>query len=184
MAITAEVITLGGGCFWCLEACYQQLKGVQAIESGYAAGHVKSPTYKQVCAGDTGHAEVVQVSFDSNIISLADILHVFFTLHDPTTKDRQGNDVGTQYRSIVLYHSDSQKTTVEQVMEEVNAQKWYSAPMVTQVQPYDPNNYYKAEDYHQNYYRQNPNQGYCSMVVGPKVSKIRSNFLSMLLQQA
>lgn len=178
---TTETITLGGGCFWCLDACYRQLKGIVSVESGYAAGQVKNPTYQMICTGNTGHAEVAQVTFDPSIISLQDILRVFFTLHDPTTKDRQGNDVGTQYRSIVLYHSPEQKAMTEQVMEEVVKDQWWANKLVTQVEPFDKNNYWPAEKYHQNYYAQNPSQGYCQFVVAPKVAKIRGKYMKMLV---
>lgn len=179
--MATEIITLGGGCFWCLEACYQQLKGITKVESGYAQGQVKNPTYQQVCSGTTGHAEVVQVTFDPSVISRQDILRVFFTLHDPTTKDRQGNDIGTQYRSIVLYHNEEQKAATEEVIAEVVKEQWWANPIVTQVEPYNPDNYYTAEKYHQNYYNQNPDQGYCAFVVAPKVGKIRSKFFKMLV---
>lgn len=173
-----EQATLGGGCFWCLEACYQDLKGVVKVESGYANGHVLNPTYKQVCEGDTGHAEVVQVTFEPAIVSFKDILEVFFTIHDPTTKDRQGNDVGTQYRSLIAYHTEEQKRTAEAVIQEVTARGVYDKPIVTEVQPLKV--YYPAEAYHQNYYKSNPTQGYCQFVVNPKVAKFRKTFLSKL----
>jgi len=178
--MSVEQATLGGGCFWCLEACYQQLKGVSKVESGYAAGDVKNPTYKMVCTGNTGHAEVVQVTFDPSVISFKDLLNVFFTIHDPTTKDRQGNDVGTQYRSIILYHSEEQKAAAQEVMAQVASEGWYPSPLVTQLEQYDPTNYYGAEDYHQNYFNENPTQGYCRAVVHPKVQKFRSKFIKQL----
>ena len=170
--------TLGGGCFWCLEAVYQELEGVDSVVSGYAAGQVPDPTYKQVCSGSTGHAEVVQVTFDPDVVSYADVLRIFFTIHDPTTKDRQGADVGTQYRSIILTHDDEQARTAAEVMEEIGAAGIWGAPLVTEVEPLEV--FYPAEDYHQNYYRNNPYQGYCQMVVAPKVAKFRSTFADRL----
>ncbi|GLC36480.1 hypothetical protein PLESTB_000152700 [Pleodorina starrii] len=173
-----EVATVGGGCFWCVEACYNMLQGVQSAISGYAAGHVKDPTYKQICGGTTGHAEVVQITYDPSVVSYKEILQIFFTIHDPTTKDRQGNDVGTQYRSIILTHNEQQAQVAKEVMQQVSSEGWWSAPLVTQVEPLDI--FYPAEDYHQNYFVQNPGQGYCRAVVGPKVAKFRSKFASKL----
>lgn len=170
--MTTEIATLGGGCFWCLEAVYQELKGVQQVESGYAGGHVANPSYDEVCSGRTGHAEVVRVSFDPAIVSYREILEIFFTIHDPTTLNRQGNDCGTQYRSVIFYHSPEQQETVKQVIAEM-ANVW-DAPIVTELAPVPV--YYKAEDYHQNYFRQNPLQGYCAFVVAPKVAKFRKIF--------
>src|SRR4029079_18613745 len=155
---TTEVATLAGGCFWCLEAVYDQLKGVEHVESGYAGGHVRNPTYRQVCNGDTGHAEVVQLTFDPQIISFKELLDVFFTIHDPTTLNRQGADVGTQYRSAIFYHSPEQQATAKQVIEDLDAAKVWGAPIVTEVVPFQI--FYKAEDYHQGYFRGNPTQGY------------------------
>ena len=177
-----EMATLGGGCFWCLEAVYQELQGVDAVESGYTAGHQPDPTYREVCAGTTGHAEVVQVTFDPEVVSYDDILRIFFTIHDPTTKDRQGADVGTQYRSIILTHSEAQAETAQAVMSEITEQELWGAPLVTEVEPLGT--FYPAEAYHQNYYRNNPNQGYCQMVVAPKVAKFRSSFAHRLRQGA
>lgn len=170
--MVTETATLGGGCFWCLEAVYQELKGVQQVESGYAGGHVPSPTYEQVCEGTTGHAEVVRVSFDPGVVSYREILEIFFTIHDPTTPNRQGNDVGTQYRSVIFYHSPEQQETARQVIAAM-ANVW-DAPIVTELNP--AQEYYKAEDYHQNYFRQHPLQGYCAFVVAPKVAKFRKVF--------
>lgn len=170
--MTTEIATLGGGCFWCLEAVYQELKGVQQVESGYAGGHVANPSYDEVCSGRTGHAEVVRVSFDPAIVSYREILEIFFTIHDPTTLNRQGNDCGTQYRSVIFYHSPEQQETAKQVIAEM-ANVW-DAPIVTELAPVPV--YYKAEDYHQNYFRQNPLQGYCAFVVAPKVAKFRKIF--------
>jgi peptide-methionine (S)-S-oxide reductase len=173
-----EVATLGGGCFWCLEPAYDELKGVSDVVSGYSGGHVVNPTYRAVCDGTTGHAEVIQVTFDPEIISYADILRVFFTLHDPTTLNRQGHDVGTQYRSAIYYHSPEQKVTAEQIIAEVTAQKLYRNPVVTEVSPIDV--FYPAEDYHQEYFARNPNAGYCMMVVAPKVAKFRQKYMEQL----
>lgn len=170
--MATEIATLGGGCFWCLEAVYQQLKGVQAVESGYIGGPVTNPTYEQVCEGNTGHAEVVRMSFDPAIVGYREILEIFFTIHDPTTLNRQGNDVGTQYRSVIYFHSPEQQAVARQVIAEM-ANVW-DAPIVTELSPAET--YYKAEGYHQNYFRQNPLQGYCAFVVAPKVAKFRKTF--------
>lgn len=174
--MATEIATLGGGCFWCLEAVYQELKGVQHVESGYTGGHVSYPTYEQVCEGTTGHAEVVKVTFDPEIVSYREILEIFFTIHDPTTPNRQGNDVGTQYRSAIYYHSPEQQDTAKHVIAEM-ANVW-DAPIVTELSPAGP--YYKAEEYHQNYFRQHPLQGYCAFVVAPKVAKFRKIFADKL----
>ncbi|MAU10919.1 MAG: peptide-methionine (S)-S-oxide reductase [Anaerolineaceae bacterium] len=173
-----ETTTLGGGCFWCLEAVYDQLKGVQAVESGYAGGHVENPSYKAVCTGTTGHAEVVQVEFDNDVITFQDILNVFFTIHDPTTLNRQGNDIGTQYRSAIFYHSDEQKQIAEETIKALNEDGPWSDPIVTEVVPVE--NYFPAEDYHQEYFENNPNQGYCRVVIAPKVAKFRQKYLAQL----
>jgi len=167
-----EIATLGGGCFWCTEAVFQQLKGVQAVESGYTGGQVENPVYEQICEGTTGHAEVVRLTFDPAVVSYREILEVFFTIHDPTTLNRQGNDVGTQYRSVIYYHSPEQQDTAKQVISEM-ANVW-DAPIVTELSPAET--YYKAENYHQNYFRMNPMQGYCAFIVAPKVSKFRKTF--------
>jgi peptide-methionine (S)-S-oxide reductase len=171
---TKQIATLGGGCFWCLEAVYDDLIGVESVVSGYAGGHVPNPTYEQVCAKTTGHAEVVQVTFDATIITFREILEVFFTIHDPTTLNRQGNDVGPQYRSAIYTHDDAQKETAEAVIAEFNAAKLWSDPIVTEVTPLDI--FYPAEDYHQNYFENNPYQPYCQIVVAPKVTKFRKKF--------
>lgn len=176
--MATEIATLGGGCFWCLEAVYQETKGVQSVESGYTGGHVENPTYEQVCNGTTGHAEVVRVLFDPEVISFRTILQVFFSIHDPTTLNRQGNDVGTQYRSVIYYHSPEQKETAKQVMAEVR-QVW-DAPIVTELTPAQP--FYKAEDYHQRFFADNPEQPYCAFVVAPKVAKFRHSFAHLLKQ--
>lgn len=170
--MATETATLGGGCFWCTEAVYQQLKGVLAVESGYTGGHVPDPSYEQVCEGTTGHAEVVRLTFDPDIVSYREILEVFFTIHDPTTPNRQGNDVGTQYRSVIYFHSPEQQDTAKHVIAEM-ANVW-DAPIVTELGPAEA--YYKAEEYHQNYFRQNPLQGYCAFIVAPKVAKFRKTF--------
>jgi peptide-methionine (S)-S-oxide reductase len=164
-----EIAVLGGGCFWCTEAVYLEVNGVTKVESGYMGGQQPNPTYEQVCAGTTGHAEVVRLEFDPGVISYRDILEIFFTIHDPTTLNRQGNDVGTQYRSVIYYQSPEQEATARQVMAEM-AHVW-DAPIVTEISPAEP--FYKAEDYHQNYFAQHPLQGYCAFVVGPKVAKFR-----------
>ncbi|GGI18561.1 peptide-methionine (S)-S-oxide reductase MsrA [Oxalicibacterium faecigallinarum] len=170
--MVTEMATLGGGCFWCTEAVFQQLKGVQTVESGYTGGEIAHPTYEQICEGTTGHAEVVQLTFDPAVITFREILEVFFTIHDPTTLNRQGNDVGTQYRSVIYYHSPEQEDVAKHVIAEM-ANVW-DAPIVTELSPIGT--YYKAEDYHQNFFRQNPMQGYCAFVVAPKVSKFRQTF--------
>ena len=173
-----EAATLAGGCFWCLEAVYDELRGVERVISGYAGGSVPNPTYEQVCSGRTGHAEVVQVTFDPEVISFREILEVFFTIHDPTTLNRQGNDVGTQYRSAIFYHSPEQKATAEQVIAKLNAEHLWNAPIVTQVTPFEK--FYRAEDYHQEYFEHNGNQPYCRVVVAPKVAKFRKHYLDRL----
>lgn len=175
---THEIATLGGGCFWCIDTIFRELKGVEKVESGYAGGRMPNPTYRDVCSGMTGHAEVVQVTFDPSVLSFRDLLGVFFTVHDPTTPDRQGADVGTQYRSIVLYHSDEQRETTKQVIDELNKNKVWDDPIVTQVVPFTT--FYSAEKYHQDYYSQNQNQPYCQIVIAPKVAKFRKAFLDRL----
>ena len=173
-----ELATLGGGCFWCLEAVYLELQGVETVVSGYAGGIVPNPTYHQVCEGTTGHAEVVQLTFDPNIISYKEILQVFFTIHDPTTLNRQGNDVGTQYRSAIYYHSPIQKQIAEETIKEITAAKLWDAPIVTEVAELDV--FYPAEDYHQEYFWRNPYQPYCQYVIVPKVAKFRKYFVDKL----
>lgn len=177
-----EVATLGGGCFWCLEAVFKELRGVTWVMSGYAAGHVANPSYKAVCSGTTGHAEVVQVKFDPAELSYADLLRVFFTIHDPTTMNRQGNDIGTQYRSIILTHSDAQKATAEAVMGEIAAAGIWRNKLVTQLEPFTV--FYEAEEEHHDYFAQNPWTGYCQVVVAPKVSKFRKQFTDRLKRPA
>jgi peptide-methionine (S)-S-oxide reductase len=173
-----EVATLAGGCFWCLEAVYDDVRGAEAVESGYAGGDVPNPTYRQVCSGTTGHAEVVQVTFDPGVVSFREILEIFFAIHDPTTLNRQGADVGTQYRSAIFYHSPEQKEIAEKLISELNAEGIWDAPIVTEVVPLDK--FYVAEDYHQEYFAQNPSQPYCRAVVAPKVAKFRQKFLGKL----
>jgi peptide-methionine (S)-S-oxide reductase len=175
---TTEIATLAGGCFWCLEAVYDQLKGVEHVESGYAGGHVRNPSYRQVCNGDTGHAEVVQLTFDPQVISFKELLEVFFTIHDPTTLNRQGADVGTQYRSAIFYHSPEQQATAKQVIEDLDAAKVWGAPIVTEVVPFQI--FYEAEDYHQEYFERNGQQPYCRAVVAPKVAKFRKYYFEKL----
>jgi peptide-methionine (S)-S-oxide reductase len=172
----SDVAILGGGCFWCLEAVYLEARGVTRVESGYMGGAAANPTYEQVCAGTTGHAEVVRLEFDPNVIAYRDILEIFFTIHDPTTLNRQGNDVGTQYRSVIFFTSPEQEATARQVMAEMAAV--WDAPLVTQVAPQET--WHKAEDYHQNYFAQHPLQGYCAFVVAPKVAKFRKTFTERL----
>ena len=181
MNTNLQTATLAGGCFWCLEAVYDEIKGVQSVESGYAGGQLDNPTYRAVCNGDTGHAEVVQVHFDPNIVSYRDLLNVFFAIHDPTTLNRQGADVGTQYRSAIFYHDDEQKTIAEELIKDLNSQKIWDRPIVTEVAKLDK--FYMAEDYHQEYFARNPYQPYCQAVVAPKVSKFRKHFLDMLKKQ-
>jgi peptide-methionine (S)-S-oxide reductase len=174
--MSKEVATLAGGCFWCLEAVFDRLQGVEEVVSGYSNGHVMNPTYRQVCNGNTGHAEVVQITFNPDVLSFHDLLEVFFTVHDPTTPNRQGNDVGTQYRSGIYYHSPEQKAVAEQVIAEMNAAHIWNNPIVTEVAPVA--NYSAAEDYHQEYFDNNPSQGYCQVIVAPKVAKFRQKFAS------
>ncbi|MBN2118792.1 MAG: peptide-methionine (S)-S-oxide reductase MsrA [Anaerolineales bacterium] len=181
MNTNLQAATLAGGCFWCLEAVYDELKGVHSVESGYAGGHVDNPSYRDVCTGDTGHAEVVQIRFDPNIVSYRDLLNVFFTIHDPTTLNRQGGDVGTQYRSAIFYHDEEQKQIAEEVIRDLTAQKLWDNPIVTEVTKFDK--FYLAEDYHQEYFAKNPYQPYCQVVVAPKVGKFRKRFLEMLKKQ-
>lgn len=176
--MTTELATLAGGCFWCLEAVFEQLRGVTKVVSGYAGGHVPNPSYEAVCTGTTGHAEVVQVAFDPNELSYRDLLGVFFTLHDPTTLDRQGGDVGTQYRSAIFYHDDEQRRAAEEVVRELEAEHVFDEPIVTKLEPLQA--FYPAEEYHREYYRRNPTQGYCRAVIAPKVAKLRSKYLEKL----
>ena len=172
----SEVAILGGGCFWCTEAVYLEVRGIKSVESGYCGGSQPDPTYERVCTGDTGHAEVVRLVYDPAVISYRDILEIFFTIHDPTTLNRQGNDTGTQYRSVIFHQNAEQEATARQVVAEM-AHVW-DAPIVTELSP--AQTFYKAEDYHQNYYAQHPLQGYCAFVVAPKVSKFRQTYANKL----
>lgn len=174
-----EIATLGGGCFWCLEAVFEQIRGVSKVVSGYCGGTTTNPSYKEVCTGTTGHAEVIQITFDPAIIPFRTLLQVFFTIHDPTTLNRQGADVGTQYRSVIFYHSSDQEATARAVIAEFTQQRVWERPIVTEITPLAP--FYPAEDYHQGYFRANPYQGYCQAVVGPKVVKFRKLFTDLLV---
>lgn len=176
--LNQEIAVLGGGCFWCLEAVFDRLQGVQSVESGYMGGHVENPTYRQVCAGNTGHAEVVRVAFDPRKISYADLLSVFFSIHDPTTPDRQGNDEGPQYRSVIFYDSEAQRRQAEQAIADVNASGAWPGPVVTAVER--AGKFYVAEDYHQEYYANNTHQPYCQFVIAPKVKKLQQKFSTRL----
>jgi peptide-methionine (S)-S-oxide reductase len=173
-----EVATLGGGCFWCLEAVYNQMEGVEAAISGYMGGHVANPSYKAVCGGTTGHVEVVQVTFDPAVTTYREILEVFFAIHDPTSRDRQGNDAGPQYRSVIFYHTEPQRETAEAMIRELDAERIWSRPIVTDVR--EAETFYPAEDYHQEYFANNPSQPYCAYVVAPKVAKFREKFAAKM----
>ena len=173
-----QLATLAGGCFWCLEAIYQELRGVDSVQSGYAGGAMPNPTYEQVCSGTTGHAEVVQITFDPAAVSYRELLQIFFTIHDPTTLNRQGADVGTQYRSAIFYHTPEQKTVAEEVIGEIETANLWDAPIVTELVPLTQ--FYPAEAYHDDYYRRNPGQGYCTVVIAPKLAKFRKQYLSRL----
>jgi len=173
-----EVATLAGGCFWCLEPIFEELKGVKDVVVGYSGGDVPNPTYKQVCTGNTGHAESVQITYDPAVISFSDLLHVFFTVHDPTTLNRQGADVGTQYRSAIFYHNEAQKDTANKVIQELKDEGVWKNPIVTEVTKFGK--FHRAEDYHQEYFTKNPNQGYCRIVIDPKVNKFRKKFSDRL----
>ncbi len=178
MNISKEVATLGGGCFWCTEAIFNELSGVEKVESGYSGGNVASPTYEDVCTGTTGHAEVIQITFDPKVISYRELLQVFFTLHDPTTLNRQGADMGTQYRSALFYHDDAQRKTAEEVIKEVDAAKTWKRPIVTEVVAFKA--FYKADDYHQEYFEKNPKSSYCQVVIEPKIVKLREYYRAKL----
>lgn len=169
-----ELATFGSGCFWCTEAVFQRLKGVEKVVSGYAGGHVVNPTYMQVCGGNTGHAEVVQVTYDPDVVSYEALLEVFWKTHDPTTVDQQGNDFGPQYRSVIFYHNDEQKRLAEEYKKKLDAAGVWDRPIVTEITPYT--SFFKAEAYHQDYYNQNPNQGYCAFIIRPKVEKLQKVF--------
>jgi len=178
MNANLEVATFGGGCYWCIEAIFQRLEGVEKVESGFSGGQVKNPTYREVCTGATGHAEVIQITFDTTEISFEEILKVFFTMHDPTTLNQQGNDIGTQYRSAIFYHNEAQKKVSEEIIAALNQAKAYPSPIVTEVTPFDV--FYKAEDYHQNYYNDNSGEGYCRYVIQPKIEKFEKVFKDRL----
>jgi peptide-methionine (S)-S-oxide reductase len=178
MGKNLETATLAAGCFWCVEAIFDDLKGVEDVVSGYSGGHTDNPTYQQVCSESTGHAEVIQIRFDPEVISFKEILQIFFTVHDPTTLNRQGNDIGSSYRSAIFYRSDEQRRVAEEVIAEVTAEGIYDNPIVTEVAPFDK--FWPAENYHQEYFANNPNQPYCAAVVAPKVAKFRQKFLSRL----
>jgi peptide-methionine (S)-S-oxide reductase len=178
MTTQLEIATLGGGCFWCVEAVFDELEGVASVESGYMGGHTANPTYEDICGGDTGHAEVIRVAFDPAVVSFADILRVFFTVHDPTTPNRQGNDVGTQYRSVIFHHSEAQRETALGIIAEIDRAGLWGAQAVTEVSP--ATTFYIAEKYHQEYYARNPMQSYCMFVVAPKVQKFRKQFAERL----
>ncbi len=173
-----DMATLGGGCFWCLEAVYSELNGVLKVESGYAGGTKKNPTYEEVCSDETGHAEVVQVTYDPMIITYRDILQIFFTVHDPTTPNRQGADIGTQYRSVIFYHDENQKSIAQEVIKEIENSKIWGRHIVTELVPFVK--FFKAEEYHQNYFKNNPYQPYCQAVVAPKVAKFRKQYFDRL----
>lgn len=175
---TLEIATLAGGCFWCLEAVYDELKGVVDVVSGYSGGNMVNPSYEAVCTGETGHAETVQVTFDPQVVSYRMLLEVFFTIHDPTSLNRQGADVGTQYRSAIFYHNQEQKAIAEQVISELETQELWNKPVVTELVPFSE--FYPAEDYHQEYFKRNPYQGYCRLVIAPKVAKFRHKFMDTL----
>ena len=174
----SQVAMLGGGCFWCMGAVFNEMNGVEKVVSGYSGGSLANPTYEQVCTGRTGHAEVVQITFDPKIISYKEIVQILFTMHDPTTLNRQGGDMGTQYRSVIFYHNDEQRLIAQQVIEGINAAQIYDRPIVTQVEPFKA--FHKAEDYHQEYFKKNPQQPYCRVVIEPKVAKLRAHYLQKL----
>jgi peptide-methionine (S)-S-oxide reductase len=178
MSVNTEVATLGGGCFWCTEAVYQELDGVLRVESGYSGGTVENPTYQQICTGNTGHAEVIQITYDPGKVSYQEILDVFWRTHNPTTLNRQGADVGTQYRSVIYYHNDEQRAIAEQSKAETDQSGLWADPIVTEISPVGK--FYKAETYHQNYYRDNPAQPYCMVVIAPKMQKFRKEFSEKL----
>ena len=179
--MNTQFATLAGGCFWCLEAVFDEVKGVQSVESGYAGGHVENPSYKAVCSGSTGHAEVIRITHDVDVVSYKDLLNVFFGIHNPTTLNRQGADVGTQYRSAIFYHDDEQKKIAEEVIQDLEAKKIFDDPIVTTLEKMET--FYMAEDYHQEYFANNPFQPYCAAVVAPKVAKFRKQYLDMLKKE-
>jgi peptide-methionine (S)-S-oxide reductase len=176
-----EVATLGGGCFWCTEAVFSRLKGVEKVVPGYSGGSMQNPTYEQVSTGTTGHAEVAQITFDPNMISFKEMVEIFFATHDPTTLNRQGPDVGTQYRSVIFYHTEEQRETAEKVIEKLKEAETYSAPIVTQVEPFKT--FYEAEDYHKDYFKKHPEKAYCQLVIAPKIDKLKKLFVAQLKPQ-
>ncbi|MHA2368633.1 MAG: peptide-methionine (S)-S-oxide reductase MsrA [Candidatus Hodarchaeales archaeon] len=176
--LTLELATFGGGCFWCTEAIFQQLEGVESVVSGYSGGTVKDPSYEEISTGRTGHAEAVQIHYDPEKINYEELVEVFFKTHDPTTLNRQGNDIGTQYRSVIFYHSEEQKASVERIKAELDTAEIWNAPIVTEIAPFSE--FFPAEDYHQNFYRQNPNQGYCRLIIRPKLQKLEKLFASKI----
>ena len=176
-----EVATLGGGCFWCTEAVFSLVKGIDKVEPGYSGGRLENPTYEQVSTGTTGYAEVIQISFDPDVISFKEVLEIFFSSHDPTTLNRQGNDVGTQYRSVIFYHNDQQRATAEQVIEELTKAKAWNAPIVTQIEPFKT--FYKAEEYHRNYFKRHPESSYCRLIIAPKIDKFQKHYQKKLKLQ-
>ncbi len=178
MSTQLEYATFGAGCFWCIEAVYQDIKGIHSVVSGYAGGEIENPTYQQICTGRTGHAEVARIEFDPSAISFDELLEVFWHTHDPTTLNRQGNDIGTQYRSVIFYHDEAQKAKAEASLAATDASNLWPDPIVTEISPLPT--FYVAEEYHQNYFKNNPNQGYCSLVVAPKVMKFRKQFAHLL----
>lgn len=173
-----ELATLGGGCFWCTEAVFSQLKGIESVEPGYSGGSLENPTYEQVSTGTTGHAEVVQIAFDRNVISYREILEIFFSTHDPTTLNRQGPDVGTQYRSVIFYHNDQQRATAELVVKELTEEKLFDAPITTKIEPFE--RFYEAEEYHKDYFKKHSEQQYCRIIIAPKIEKLQKLYLSKL----
>ena len=173
-----EIATIGGGCFWCMEAVFSELKGIHKVESGYSGGTTENPTYDQICTGKTGHAEVIQIIFDPKLISYNEILYIFFSIHDPTTPNRQGEDIGTQYRSVIFFHDNNQKEIAEQVIDDIENSKIFNGPIITQLEPFKE--FYRAEVYHQEYYKKNPNQPYCKLAIAPKLSKIRKKYFKNL----
>ncbi len=178
---TIEVATLGGGCFWCIEAIYLEVPGVIKVIPGYAGGKTENPTYQEVCSGETGHAEVIQITFDSSRCSYENILRIFFSTHNPTTLNRQGNDIGDQYRSVIFYHSEKQKQTAEGIIQELEKEEVWSDPIVTQLEPLPT--FYLAEDYHHNYFKNNPDQPYCNIIINPKLTKFKEKYLAKLQQK-
>ena len=177
-----ELATFAGGCFWCLEAAFSEVQGVERVQSGYAGGEVPNPSYREVCTGETGHAEVVQITFDPAVVGYEDLLHVFFGIHDPTTRDRQGGDVGTQYRSAIFYHGPAQRAAAERVIAELATERVWEDPIVTELVPFEV--FYPAEEYHRDYYRRNPEQAYCRAVIAPKVTKLRQAYSHLLKRRA